>query len=181
MNLFKNIVLFILSVQEKLLTRSLNKTLGVKNSSKRKKYFQQGCLLSLDSLADSEKEKMEEELSLILKSSNYEPKNILEYIKNHGTEVFYIDNVKALNSIGENEGFIYPQKGSKAIYLSLLTKKKFELKTKEMFILTNGEINKYYFIYHFYNWYAFIHTIAGICLIRQMKIFLNYSLQIFIN
>ena len=161
MNLFKNIVLFILSVQEKLLTRSLNKTLGVKNSSKRKKYFQQGCLLSLDSLADSEKEKMEEELSLILKSSNYEPENILEYIKNHGTEVFYIDNVKALNSIGENEGFIYPQKGSKAIYLSLLTKKKFELKTKEMFILTNGEINKYYFIYHFYNWYAFKHNIAG--------------------
>ena len=38
-----------------MLTRSLNKTLGVKNSSKRKKFFQQGCLLSLDSLADGEK------------------------------------------------------------------------------------------------------------------------------
>ena len=31
-----------------------------------------------------------------------------------------------------------------------------------MFILTKGEINKYYFIYHFYNWYTFKHGIAGI-------------------
>ena len=44
-----------------MLTRSLSKTLGVKNPSRRKKYFQQGCLLSLDSLADGEKLKMEEE------------------------------------------------------------------------------------------------------------------------
>lgn len=161
MSLFKNIVLFILSVQEKMLTRSLNKTLGVKNVSKRKKYFQEGCLLSLDSIADSDKQKMEEELALILKSSNYEPVEVLKYIQNHGTKVFYIDNAKSLHSIGENEGFIYPQKGSKALYLSLLTEKKFALKTEDRFVLTKGEINKYYFIYHFYNWYAFKHGIAG--------------------
>ena len=161
MSLFKNIVMFVLSIQEKMLTKSLSKTLGIKNSSKRKKFFQNGCLLSLNALADSEKQKMEEELSLILKSSNYEPVEILKYIQTHGTKVFYIDNAKSLNSIGENEGFIYPQKGCKALYLSLLTAKKFLLKTPEMFILTKGEINKYYFIYHFYNWYAFKHNIAG--------------------
>lgn len=161
MSLFKNIVLFILSLQEKILTRRLNRTLGVKNFSKRKKYFQDGCLLSLDSLADSDKQKIEEELALILKSSNYQPYDVLKYVENHGTKVFYIDNAKALYSIGENEGFIYPQKGLKAIYLSLLTEKKFALKTNEIFVLNKGEINKYYFIYHFYNWYAFKHGIAG--------------------
>ncbi len=161
MSLFKNIVLFVLSIQEKMLTKSLNKTLGVKHESKRKKYFQNGCLLSLDSLADSEKQKMEEELSIVLKSANYEPTEVLKYIQSHGTKVYYIDNVKSLNSIGENEGFVYPQKGTKALYLSLLTTKKVSLKTPEMFILTKGEINKYYFIYHFYNWYAFKHNIAG--------------------
>ena len=31
-----------------------------------------------------------------------------------------------------------------------------------MFILTKGEINKFYFIYHFYNWYAFSHNIEGL-------------------
>ena len=161
MSLFKNIVYFILSVQEKILTQRLNKTLGVKSSSKRKKYYTQGCFLSLDSLADSEKLKIEEELSLILKTCNYEPLEVLEYIKKHDTEVFYIENAKSLTSIGENEGFIYPQKGHKALYLSLLTQRKFYFKTKEMFVLTKGEINKYYFIYHFYNWYAFKHNIAG--------------------
>ena len=162
MSLFKNIVLFVLSIQEKMLTRSLNKTLGVTNSSKRKKIFQEGCLLSLDSLADSDRQKMEEELALILKSSNYEPNEVLKYIETHDTKVFYIKNAKALHSIGENEGFIYPQKGFKALYLSLLTQKKFAHKTKEIFVLTKGEINKYYFIYHFYNWYAYKHNIIGL-------------------
>ena len=161
MSLFKNIVLFFLSIQEKILTKSLHRTLGVKNNSKRKKFFSSGCLLSLDSVADSEKQKMEEELALILKSSNYNPVEVLEYIKKHGTKVFYIDNAKSLNSIGENEGFIYPQKGAKALYLSLLVKNGFKLKTDELFVISKGEINKYYFIYHFYNWYAFKHNIAG--------------------
>ena len=48
------------------------------------------------------------------------------------------------------------------MYLSLLVKKKLGLKTDEMFILAKGEINKYYFIYHLYNWYAFKHNIIGV-------------------
>ena len=31
-----------------------------------------------------------------------------------------------------------------------------------MFVLSKGNINKYYFIYHFYNWFAFKHNIAGL-------------------
>ena len=162
MSLFKNIVLFILSVQEKMLTRRLSKTLGIKNSSKRKKYTQDGCLLTLDTLAETDRIRMEEELTLILKSSNYEPTEVLKYIQSHGTKVFYIDNSQALNSIGENEGFIYPQKGLKAIYLALLTQKTPSFKTDELFVLTKGEINRYYFIYHFYNWYAYKHGISGL-------------------
>lgn len=162
MNLFKNIVLLILSVQEKILTRKLNKTIGIKNFSKRKKFFQSGCLLSLDSIAESDKQRMEEELLLILKSYNYSPQSILEYIKKHGTEVFYIKNASKLNAIGMNEGFIYPQKGCLALYLSACLQKGFAFKTNEMFVLSRGEINKYYFIYHFYNWYAFKHGIAGV-------------------
>ena len=30
-----------------------------------------------------------------------------------------------------------------------------------MFVLSEGEINKYYFLYHFYNWFAFKNDIAG--------------------
>ena len=130
--------MFFLTLQERRLTRNLNKTLGIKNSSKRKSFYSDGCFMSLDSLAESEKAKMEEELALILKSSNYNPVEVLEYIKKHGTKVFYIDNAKSLNSIGENEGFIYPQKGAKALYLSLLVKNGFKLKTDELFVISKG-------------------------------------------
>jgi hypothetical protein len=162
MKVFKNIIYFVLTLQEKFLTKQLRKTLGIKNSSKRKKIYSNGCMLSLDSIAENEKLKMEEELELILKAANYEPHEVLKYIQSHGTKVFYIDSPKALLSIGENEGFIYPQRGAKALYLSLLVEQKFQFKTDELFILSKGEINKYYFIYHFYNWYAFKHGISGI-------------------
>lgn len=162
MKIFKNIVIFFLSLQEGFLTRRLNKTLGVKNHSKRKKYFTNGCFLSIESLAESEKQKLEGEISLILKNSDYNPEKILEYIQKQGTNLYYIDKSSALSSISENEGFIYPQTGAKALYISLLTTKKFSLKTNEMFILTKGVINTYYFIYHFYNWYAFKHNIEGL-------------------
>lgn len=162
MNFIKNIFLYVLMVHEKLLTKNLKKTICAKNSSKRKTFFASGCLLNFDSIAEEEKQKMEMELTLILKSANFDPNNIINYIKMHGTDVFYIDKEKSLNALGENAGFIYPQKGTKALALSLLTKQGFKLETKEMFILSTGDLNTYYFIYHFYNWYTFKHGINGI-------------------
>lgn len=162
MKLFNNILYKILSVQEKILRHRLSKTIGAKNSSKRKRHYSNGCLLDLSSLADTEKQKLEEELTLILQKNEYDPEKILEYIKKQGTSVYLLQKAsKILNPIGENEGFIYPAKGSKALYISLSINKKFALKTDEMFVLSKGGINKYYFIYHLYNWYAFKHNIAG--------------------
>lgn len=162
MNFIKNLLYLVFSLQEKILTAKLNKTLKIDYKTKRKKIYSDGCLLSLDSIAEEEKNKMEEELRLILKTYNYEPDRILEYIKKKGTQVFYIKNASSLYSVRENEGFIYPQKGLKALYLSFLTEKKLSMNIPEMFVLTHGEINRYYFIYHFYNWYAFKHGISGL-------------------
>ena len=162
MQLVKNIMFGILSLQEKFLKHRLAKTISAKNSSKRKRHFSNGCVIDLNSLAESEKLKLEEEINLILKKYEYNPEKLLEYIKK-STKVFYLKNApEILNPIGENEGFIYPAKGSKALYLSLAITKKFALKTDEMFVLSKGKINKYYFIYNFYNWYAFKHNISGI-------------------
>lgn len=162
MNLFKNIIYYILSLQEKIITKSLGATLKAKNNSKRRQFFANGCLLNLDSVAEAEKKQMEDELLLILKSANFNPNNILNYVKMRGTEVFYIEKEKALNALGENAGFVYPQKGLGALALSLLTKQGVKFETKEMFILTKGELNVYYFIYNFYNWYAYKHNISGV-------------------
>ncbi len=162
MQLIKNIIYNILSIQEKILRHRLSRTIGAKSDSKRKRRFTNGCMLDLNTLAEAEKQKLEEELTLILKNSDYMPEKILNYIEKQGTKVFYLANAsKVLNPIGENEGFIYPASGTKALYLSLSTNQAVRFKTDEMFVLSKGEINKYYFIYHFYNWYAFKHNIAG--------------------
>ena len=162
MKLFNNILYKILSIQEKILRHRLSKTIGAKNYSRRKRHYSNGCLLDFNSIADVEKQKLEDELTLILKNNEYNPQKILDYIKKQGTAVYIIPNAaKLLNPIGENEGFIYPAKGFKALYLSLNTSRKFVLKTNEMFILPVGELNKYYFIYHLYNWFAFKNNILG--------------------
>ena len=161
--MLKNVIYWILSIQEKILKYKLSKTLGVKNTSKRKRHYSNGCTLDLNTMADIEKQQLEDEINLILKKYNYEPKEILNYIENQGTKVYFIDKAtKLLNPIGENEGFIYPAKMGLAMYLSLATAKKPAFKTDEMFILQKGIINKYYFLYHFYNWFAFKHGIAGL-------------------
>lgn len=162
MRLLKDILYHLFAIQEKFLRFRLSRTIGVKNNSKRKRHFSNGCTLDLNTMADIEKQQLEDEITNILKTYNYDSKKILEYIEKQGTSVKYIkDAQKILNPIGENEGFIYPYTGSKALYLSLSINKCFALKTKEMFILSEGEINKYYFIYHFYNWYAYKHGITG--------------------
>ena len=161
MGLIKNIIYSILALEERFLRKRLDKTIGIKNNSKRKKIFQHGCLLSLDSIAEEEKNKMEEELRLILKETDYSPEKLLTYIQNQGTNVYYIGNANYLYKVEENEGFIYPQKGLKALYLSILTKQGFKFNTDAMFVLSRGEINKFYFVYHLYNWYSYKHGISG--------------------
>ena len=163
MQLLKNFIYKVLTLQEKFLRFRLAKTIGAKNSSQRKRLYSDGCTLDLNSMAEIEKQHLEDEINNSLKTYGYEPVKVLEYIEKQGTQVtFTPDAKKILNPIGENEGLIYPAKGSKALYLSLAINKKPALKTNEMFVLSEGEINKYYFIYHFYNWYAFKHNIAGL-------------------
>ena len=162
MNIIKDFVYLILTIQEKLLLKKLHKTIGVKNGSKIKHFWGNSCLINLNSIAEADKQKMEEELVLLLKKFDFNPNEILKYINNQGTQVFITDNAKKLYTIQENEGFFYPQKGIKALCLNLITSGKFSFKTPEMFILSKGEINKYFFIYNFYNWYAFKHGIYGV-------------------
>lgn len=162
MKLLKSFIYGILSLQEAVLKRRLSKTIGVKSKSKLKRHFGNGFVLDLNTMAEAEKQKLEEELTLILKKYNYNPDEILKYIELQGTKVYRVKNAsKILNPLGENEGFIYPEKNLKAVYLMMSLGKKLALKTDEMFVISEGEINKYYFIYHFYNWYAFKNGIAG--------------------
>ena len=160
--LFKTFLYKILELQEKFLRFKLSKTIGVKSSSKRKQQYSNDCTLDLNTLAEAEKQELEDKLTNILKTYKYNPLRILDYVKAQGTQVVFLkDAKKILNPICENEGFIYPASGFMALYLSIAVNKKFALKTDEMFILSEGDINKYYFIYHLYNWFAYKNNISG--------------------
>lgn len=163
MKLLKKLIYNILTIQEKFLRYRLSGTIGIKNKSKRKVHYFKGCTVTLSSLAENEKQKLEEELSLLLKKYDYEPDKLLKYIEKQGTKVVYCDNAaKILNPVGENEGFIYPAHAAKGLYLSLAIDKAMKFKTDAMFVLSKGNINKYFFIYHFYNWYAYEHNLEGL-------------------
>ena len=97
MKLLKNIIYNILSVQETILRKRLSATIGAKHLSKRKRRYSNGCTLDLNSMAEAEKQKLEEEMNLILKKYDYEPEKILEYIKNQGTGVYYLEKALELN------------------------------------------------------------------------------------
>ena len=87
MSFLKKFIYKVLSIQEKFLTMRLQKTIGVKNVSKHKKITQAGCLLTLDSIAETEKNKMEEEFLKpdYIKASKYKKKekNIQRKISNY--------------------------------------------------------------------------------------------------
>ncbi len=162
MVLIKKIILFILSMQEKLILKRLNaKKLSMKKT-KRKIFSGKDCLLTLDSLADSEKKLMEDELEIILKSCNFNSEEILQYIKKHGTKIYYFKFSSFLKLLGLTEGFIYPLSGFKALCFSIVILKTVKFKTDAVFVLNNIDIDKYALIYQLYNWYSYQRGLEGI-------------------
>jgi len=104
----------------------------------------------------------QEKIKKIIKQYLKQPEKFFDYIKGAKTPIYKIKNAdKFLAKIGEFEGFILPKKGLKALYLNLFLNKKISLKTPEMFVLRNGKLNTYAFIYQFYNWYCYKMKLSG--------------------
>lgn len=104
----------------------------------------------------------QEKIEKIIEKYINKPEKFFDYIKGAKTPIYKIKNAdKILAKIGEQEGFILPKKGFEALYLNFVLNKKISFKTPEMFILRNGEINKYAFIYQFYNWYCYKMKLTG--------------------
>ena len=114
-----------------------------------------------DKLYDKDKAN-QEKIEKIIEQYINKPEKFFDYIKGAKTPIHKIKNAdKFLARIGEFEGFILPKKGIKALYLNLFLNKKISFKTTEMFVLRNGELNTYAFIYQFYNWYCYKMKLSG--------------------
>ena len=78
MQIFKKLLYNILAIQEKLLRAQLSKTIGVKNNSKKKRHYFGGCTIDLSTLAENEKQKLEEERDNLI---NVERPRVIEELQ----------------------------------------------------------------------------------------------------
>ena len=133
-----------------------------------KTYINASEVMTLTSQTDKIIELLDEEVKNIVNVCQTNPENLLNYVKEHGTQVFkipYADLILA--KISEEEGFIIPFKGLKALYLNFFTsilsgqKLNFSFNSKEMFVLRDMDINVYYMLHQFHKWCAFKKGLPG--------------------
>ncbi|MBR5304266.1 MAG: hypothetical protein IKU37_05510 [Candidatus Gastranaerophilales bacterium] len=152
---------FIYKNQEKKHKKKMDKLLKGKVCGQ-KIITTNGATLSIkDELYKKDKANQEKIEKIIEKYIN-EPDKFFDFIKGAKTPIYKIKNAdKILARINEQEGFILPKKGKVALYLNFVLNKKISFTTPEMFVLRNGELNTYAFIYQFYNWYCYKMKLSG--------------------
>jgi len=177
MNIFERIKYFFLAQKAKSLQKKLKNTTkkSYTNKTSKKVY---GAAADLEINAQTQKiiEDIKNNVSAIVKQTNCDPEKLLDYIKAAKTPVYKIDNAdKLLNLIHEEEGVIFEKSGLTALYLSIITGRKWSFKTPAMFILRNGVIDKFYMLHNFYRWYSMKSDLPGFEQGTQekFKIFMN--------
>lgn len=177
MNTLQKIIYFFLEIQEKALRRKLNKHLkSSSTNSTSKMVLGKGVTMTLNAETEKNKELVLKNVTDIVNSCANNPEKLLEYIKTKGTKVCKIDNAdKILNVIKEEEGLITPLEGLEALYINIVTGSGFSFKSKQMFVMRNGEIDPYYMAHQFYKWYALEMNLPGFDFMSQkiFKIYLN--------
>ena len=170
MNKFINrIVNYILERRKKRLEQTMNKLKPkTYTSSTTKTHINASETMTLSVETEKIIETMDAEVKNIVKSCLTNPELLLKFIEQQGTPVYKVVHAdKILAGINEEEGFITPLKGFKALYLNfmtgLLAQKKLYLSFNSgaMFVLRNGEINIYYMLHQFHKWYGFKKNLPG--------------------
>lgn len=162
-NLFRSILYYILSIQEKTLTKKLDMSLKGSYSNKTSKTIISSTEhMTLSSQTKKNIELVKQNVEDIIKNCENNPYKLIEYIEAAGTKVYKLPHAdKILQVIGEEEGLICELKGLKALYLNLSTNSGFSIKTKPVFVMREGTIEPLYMLHHFYKWYALRMNLPG--------------------
>ena len=177
MNILQKIVYFFLERQEKALSKKLSKHLKTSSSNMTTKTaFSKGVTVTLNAETEKNIDIVLKNVSDIIKNTNNDIPKLLAYIESKGTKVVQLENAdKILAVIKEEEGLITPLEGIEAFYINVITHSGFGFKSKPMFIMRNGQIDKYYMAHQFYKWYAMQMKLPGFDFMSQkiFKIYLN--------
>lgn len=168
-NIIKKLINYILQKRQKKLQK-LQKRLAPKTytNSTTKTHIDATTTMLLTTETEKNKEKVDFCVKNIILPNLEHPEKLLDYINEHGTCVYKTSFAdKILGLIKEEEGFITPLKGYKALFLNIMlgvfSKKSFSisLRTKEMFVLRDLPVNIYYMIHQFHKWYGFKENLPG--------------------
>ena len=185
MNIFQQIVYFLLEKQEKTLSKKLSKHLKISSSNKTSKTIvSKDVTVTFNAETEKSKELVKKNVTDIIKSCNNDPAKLLAFVESKGTKVIKIDNAdKVLSIIKEEEGLITELEGIEALYINIITNSGCSFRSKPMFIMRNGQIDPYYMAHQFYKWYALNMGLPGFDFMSQkiFKISLNSNGAVFSN
>lgn len=162
-------IYYILNIQSNFLGKKHCKdTSSAYSNTVSKKKIGSCASFEMNSQAEEAKNKLENDVKIILKKYSNNPEKLLDFVQKNGTKVYKIPFAKKILAIiGYEDGFIGASQGFKAIYLntfvSILTgeKKKLSTKSEPMFILGYSTPDKYYTIQQFHKWYAMRLNLPG--------------------
>ena len=158
---------FFISVLEKLFKKKQNNNV-LYNISTTKHSINAGCTLKFSAETEKKKKEINENLKELVTKYINTPEKLIKYMELKGCKVFRIRNAnKLLPKIGEEEGFLTPLKGIKAVILNLIIgimyegKFKLNFSTKEMFIFNIGEVEIYTIARALHKYYGYKNNLPG--------------------
>ena len=158
----ENILYYLKKIFNKKKKEKANKSFFSANCAGKKISISTGATLTIDNSYSNTKVANEEKIEKILKKYINNPEKIFNYIEGAGTKVVKSKlATKTLSLMKEDEGFILPKEGLKALILNLVFNKKIGFKTKEIFIVSSFKVNEYVLCYQFYNWYCYKMKLSG--------------------
>ena len=163
MNIIRKILYLLLTVKEKSLKIRIDKHLrrSASNSTS-KTVISSNATLSLTAQTKQNAELVRENITAIVQKFGINPNELLKFIQTKGTKICRPRLAsKFLKIIGEEEGFISELRGLSAFLLDIYTLNGFSFKSDPMFVMSEGNINPYYFLHHFYKWYAMKYNLPG--------------------
>lgn len=170
---------FIISLRAKTLSKMIEKSFTNETS---KTIISSTETMTLNTKTLKIIETVKQNVTDIVKTTNNNPQKLIEYIEAQGTKVYKIKNAgKVLEKINEHTGLITELHGAKALFINIITRQGFGLKTKPLFIISSNKQTDYYlFLREFYLWYSLNMKLPGFDFKTQekFKIYLKHSQKV---
>lgn len=120
------------------------------------------CTLKMSTKTEEIKKEISQELKAKIKKYIKTPEKLVQYLQLKGVEVYKLKNAeKILSYIGEEEGFIVPTKGFRALALNFILGNKLSFRTNAMVVFEERKVEIYTLIRALYKFYGYDRKLPG--------------------